>query len=71
MLRTHGMGIPDDVLIAALYWRIKRSPEEGTLAPAIRAHAQACGLIAYLFDIHPDEVARHVAQANFPKPVEA
>lgn len=51
----------DEELIHALYWRIKRKPEEGTLEPAIRTHAQACGMIAFLFNLHPDHVAEIVA----------
>lgn len=53
----------DDEFFAALYWRLKRRPNEGTLAPAIKAHSQACGIIAYLFDMTPDEVARIVSRS--------
>lgn len=46
--------------LAALYDLVKREPNEGTLAPAIKAHAQACGLVAYICDVHPDDVAQAV-----------
>lgn len=46
--------------MASLYYRVKRDPKEGTLADAIRVHAQACGFVAYVFDVHPDRVAEAV-----------
>jgi hypothetical protein len=52
--------------IAWLYRAIKRKPTEGTLAPAIKAHSQACGLVAHLLDLHPDEVAEAVAESTHP-----
>ena len=53
----------DSELMARVYHRIKRhSPEGGSLAGAIRDHSQACGIIAYLFDVHPDTVARAVKE---------
>ena len=53
----------DSELMARLYHRIKRySPEGGAPAGAIRDHSQACGIIAYLFDVHPDTVARAVKE---------
>jgi hypothetical protein len=55
--------VSDDELIRALYRRVKRTPEEGTFEPAVRTHAQACGLIAFLLNVHPDVVARIVARA--------
>lgn len=43
-----------------LYFRVRRKPKEGSLAEAIRCHAQACGFVAFTFDVHPDDVARAV-----------
>ena len=45
---------------AKLYWQVKREPKEGTIRDAITAHAQACGFVAYVADVHPDAVARAV-----------
>lgn len=51
----------DSELMARVYWRVKRhTPESTSLPGAIRDHAQACGVIAFLFDVHPDTVARAV-----------
>lgn len=47
--------------MAAMYRRVKRKPEEGTATAAIKCHAQACGFVAYAFNVHPDAVAREVA----------
>ncbi len=46
--------------LAEMYDRIKRPPNEGTATAAIICHAQACGFVAYAFDVHPDVVARAV-----------
>jgi hypothetical protein len=43
-----------------MYNRIKRPVRDGSLHEAIKAHAQACGFVAYVFDVHPDEVAEAV-----------
>jgi hypothetical protein len=45
-----------------MYRRVKRKPKEGTINDAIKCHSQACGLVAFAFDVHPDEVARDVAK---------
>lgn len=50
--------------LAEMYHRVKRRPKDGSLASAIRVHAQACGLVAYVFDIHPDGVAEAVRDAK-------
>lgn len=47
--------------LADMYWRVKREPTEGTAACAIRCHAQAAGLVSFVFDVHPDTVACAVA----------
>ncbi len=46
--------------MAALYYRVKREPDEGSIAAAIRVHVQACGFVAYVFNVHPDRVAEAV-----------
>lgn len=46
--------------MAALYYRVKREPLDGSISAAIRVHAQACGFVAYVFDTHPDRVAEAV-----------
>ena len=46
--------------LAELYAKVKRIPREGSLSEAIKVHSQACGLVAYVFDVHPDVVARAV-----------
>lgn len=46
--------------LAAIYHRVRRKPREGTMNDAIRCHTQACGVVSYVFDCHPDEVARAV-----------
>lgn len=51
----------DAQLVVAMYRRVRRVPDEGTAAAAIRAHAQACGFVAYAFNVHPDAVAGAVA----------
>ncbi len=43
-----------------MYDRVKRPVREGSLHEAIKMHAQACGLVAYVYDVHPDEVAEAV-----------
>lgn len=50
--------------MTAMYRRVKRSPSEVIAAAAIEVHAQACGFIAYAFNVHPDTVARAVAEAS-------
>lgn len=52
----------DDELMAAMYHRLKRV-SDGSLSEAVKHHSQVCGLIAYLFDVHPDTVAHAVAVA--------
>jgi isochorismate hydrolase len=47
--------------MAEMYWRVKRSPEEGSVSAAISCHAQACGIVAFVSNVHPDNVARAVA----------
>jgi hypothetical protein len=54
----------DKEQLAEMYWRVIRVPTEGTAGAAIRCHAQACGFVAYAFDVHPDTVARAVALAT-------
>lgn len=51
--------------MASLYRAVKREPKEGTIGEAVKCHAQACGFVAYIADVHPDEVARVVAGAKF------
>lgn len=48
-------------LIAACYRRVVREPIEGTIAAAIQEHSAACGLVAYVFGVHPNRVAIAVA----------
>ena len=48
--------------MAAMYARVVRKPVEGTAGAAVKVHAQACGFVAYAFDVHPDEVARAVSE---------
>ena len=40
-----------------LYRRVKRDPREGTITDAITVHAQACGFVAWLMNVHPDAIA--------------
>lgn len=47
---------------ADMYHRVFREPREGTISAAIKSHSQACGFVAYALDLHPDEVARAVAE---------
>jgi hypothetical protein len=51
-------------LIAACYRRVVREPLEGTAAAAIQEHTVACGLVAYVFGVHPDHVAIAVAHTR-------
>lgn len=51
-----------DVEMAAMYHRVVRQPLEGTIGAAITVHAQACGFVAYAFNVHPDVVAKAIAQ---------
>jgi len=48
-------------LAADMYWALKRRPLEGTASAAVQAHSQACGVVGWLLDWHPDRVARAVA----------
>jgi hypothetical protein len=50
-------GYDREHLYVEMYNDVKRTTNYGSLANAIKAHAQACGFVAYAFDIHPDEVA--------------
>ena len=47
-----------------LYERVKRSPRDGSISAAITVHAQACGFVAWVFDVHPDRVAEAVRDAR-------
>lgn len=47
-----------------LYHRSRRKPEDGSVSAAIRVHAQACGLVAFVYDVHPDRVAEAVRDAQ-------
>jgi len=51
-----------DDIVTACYHRVRRTPEEGTSMAAIKEHTVACGLVAYVFGLHPDYVARCVAE---------
>jgi hypothetical protein len=51
-------------LIAACYSRVVREPNEGTITAAIVEHSAACGLVAYVFGVHPDHVAVAVANTH-------
>ena len=42
--------------LAAAYERVKRASVDYSLSEAIRHHSQACGLVAFVFDVHPDRV---------------
>ena len=53
-----------DIEMAAMYRRVIRQPSEGTAGAAILVHAQACGFVAYAFNVHPDVVARAVQEAS-------
>jgi len=57
--REEGTG---ESLAADLYARIKRKPGEGTASEAMKCHSQACGMVAFMLDIHPDAVAGAVAK---------
>lgn len=48
--------------IAEAYKTCKRDPVDGSLAEAIKVHAQACGVVAYVFNLHPDKVAEIVKE---------
>jgi hypothetical protein len=50
--------------MAECYGRVVRAPREGTASAAIVEHSAACGLVAYVFGVHPDQVARAVADAE-------
>ena len=50
-----------DYLYVEMYNDVKRKPRDGSLAEAVKVHAQACGFVAYAFDVHPDRVAQAVA----------
>lgn len=52
-----------EAAMVAMYRTVKREPDEGTASAAIRVHAQACGFVAYAFNVHPDYVARCVAES--------
>lgn len=50
--------------MVAAYNRIAKvgsKPEEGTAAYAIKQHSQACGVVAFVFNVTPDHVAERVA----------
>ncbi len=49
--------------IRDLYQTVLPIVPEGTALAALRAHIQACGLLAYMLDMSPDEVAQAVAAA--------
>lgn len=51
----------DDAALVAMYYEVIRKPLEGTAGAALKAKGQACGFVAYLFDVHPDRVASAVA----------
>ena len=53
------MNEPADELLVASYDSILRR-EDRSLSAAIRYHAQACGVTAFIFDVHPDRVAQAV-----------
>ena len=45
----------------SVYGRAKRKPVDGSMREAVKCHAQACGFVAFVFDVHPDVVAKAVA----------
>lgn len=48
----------EDKIISDLYWKLKReNTPEGSVSEAIRTHSQVCGLLAYIFNCHPDTIA--------------
>jgi hypothetical protein len=53
-----------DYLYAEMYKDVIRKPRDGSISEAIKVHAQACGFVAYAFDVHPDRVARAVAEVT-------
>lgn len=53
-----------DQMMATMYRSVRRKPAEGTAMAAIKVHAQACGLVAYVFNVHPDAVARAVRDSG-------
>lgn len=46
--------------LARMYHDVHKAPEEGSIEAAVRRHAQACGLVAYVMNVHPDKVAQAV-----------
>ena len=48
--------------MASLYALVKRPARDYSLTEAIRRHAQACGFVAYVYDVHPDRVAEAVKE---------
>jgi hypothetical protein len=50
-----------DYLYAEMYKDVIREPRDGSVSEAIKVHAQACGFVAYAFDVHPDRVAQAVS----------
>ena len=50
--------------MADLYERVKRPPRDGSISAASTVHAQACGFVAWVFDVHPDRVAEAVRDAD-------
>lgn len=53
-----------DDIVSDCYHRVHRHPLEGTATAAIKEHSAACGLVAYVFGLHPDYVARCVAERH-------
>ncbi len=43
--------------LAQMYLNVKRAPSDSGIYQAIKVHAQACGLIAFVANVHPDDVA--------------
>jgi hypothetical protein len=53
-----------DVALARMYYLVKREPLEGTISEATKVHAQACGFVAYVADLTPDQVALAVSSVS-------
>ena len=53
-----------DRALAEMYAEVRKEPKEGTISEAIKCHSQACGLVAYAFDVHPDSVALAIERAD-------